>query len=85
MKKQKKRSRTTPTYRSRAIDPQLLGENICRARVRVGLSQVKLANTLKTSQGLVARYEAGKVVPTVERLKELAKALSTTIDTLTGR
>lgn len=71
------------TFHSRGeITPDQFGLNLARARVRRGLSQAKLAEEVKTSQALIARYERGRVMPTAPRIKALADALDVRADLL---
>ena len=50
------------------------GELLREARLRAGLTQRELASRARTSQSAVARWEAGEVVPSFERLRELVRA-----------
>lgn len=45
------------------------------ARCSAGVSQRHLARSAKTSQAAIARYEAGRVVPSIETLERLFGAL----------
>lgn len=55
-----------------------LGEQIRRARVESGLTQVELAQSLDVSRQMIARYEAGKAMPCVDVLARAAIALDAT-------
>lgn len=44
------------------------------ARLRAGLTQAELARRAGTTQPAIARYERGKVEPSLERLRELIRA-----------
>ena len=44
------------------------------ARLRAGLTQAELAGRAGTTQSAIARVEAGKEAPTLERLVELVRA-----------
>jgi transcriptional regulator with XRE-family HTH domain len=50
------------------------GQLIAEARVSGGLTQARLARRAGTSQAMVARYEAGRVSPTVAVLQRLLRA-----------
>lgn len=47
---------------------------IREARVRAGLTQQQLAERLGTSQSVVARWESGKVRPSLENLDRVVRA-----------
>lgn len=44
------------------------------ARIRAGITQAELAGRAGTTQSAIARVEAGKESPTLERLVELVRA-----------
>jgi transcriptional regulator with XRE-family HTH domain len=44
------------------------------ARLRSGLTQAQLAGRAGTSQPAIARYESGRVQPSLERLRALIRA-----------
>ena len=50
------------------------GDILREARLRAGLTQRELAGRARTSQSAVARWEAGEVVPSFERLRALVRA-----------
>jgi uncharacterized protein len=56
------------------IDPVDAGHLIADARIVAGLTQAGLARRAGTSQALVARYESGRVSPTVAALQRLLRA-----------
>ena len=47
---------------------------LIEARARAGLTQQELAQRMKTTQSVVARLEAGQVMPTTRTLEKIAKA-----------
>lgn len=55
---------------------------IKEARVSKGLSQTELAIILNTDQRVISRYELGTVIPSLERLVELAQILDVSLDDL---
>jgi HTH-type transcriptional regulator / antitoxin HipB len=61
--------------RADAREAFLLGERICEARERVGLTQKEFADRVGTSQSAVARAESGGVVPSLNSLQRYAAAL----------
>jgi transcriptional regulator with XRE-family HTH domain len=50
------------------------GSVVRRARSNAGLTQTELARRLATSQSVVARWESGRVSPSVETLSRIAEA-----------
>jgi transcriptional regulator with XRE-family HTH domain len=53
----------------------MLGGRLIReARRRAGLSQAELADRLRTSQSVVARWETGRRAPTLETVVETVQA-----------
>jgi transcriptional regulator with XRE-family HTH domain len=52
--------------------------NLRQARIRLGLTQIQLAEKLGVAQSYISDLEAGKKRPLVETLAELADALGTT-------
>lgn len=86
-----RRENSDPAYRERmaaararvarqAFDDQ--PESIAAARLRKGLSQMKLAELLGTSQPHVAKIEAGKVRIQFSTAVQLADALGISLDQL---
>jgi transcriptional regulator with XRE-family HTH domain len=53
----------------------LVGRNVRRARIEVGLTQEELAARADTSQFYISSLEAGRRNPTVETVHALAQAL----------
>lgn len=45
-----------------------------KARQRAHMTQVEVAEQMKTTQSVVARLESGKAVPTLPTLEKLARA-----------
>ena len=52
-----------------------LADTIRRTRLAKGLTQRQLSRALKMSEGYVGHLESGRIRPTVETLKELARVL----------
>lgn len=50
------------------------GDLLREARLRAGLTQAELARRAGTTQPAIARYESGKVQPSLERLRQLIRA-----------
>lgn len=50
------------------------GSIVRRVRRRAGISQAELARRLGTSQSVVARWESGRVSPTISTLSRIADA-----------
>lgn len=61
-----------------------LNERIRQLRKQKNLSQVDLANKLKTTNDTVSLWEIGKRNPSVEDLKELCLIFNVTADYLLG-
>lgn len=53
----------------------LVGRNVRRARIELGLTQEELADRAGTSQFYVSSLEAGRRNPTVETVHALAAAM----------
>jgi len=54
-----------------------LASALIEARTRAGLTQLQLAQRMKTSQSYVARLEGGKVRPSTDALERFAHATGT--------
>mgnify|MGYP001574471322 CR=1 FL=1 len=52
-----------------------IGEQIKKARAKIGMTQKELAKKLNTSQSVIARIEIGKQNLTIGRLVLIAQAL----------
>lgn len=50
-------------------------DKLKKARIDAGLTQADLANRLGVAVITVKKWEAGDRAPTIERLREIAKAL----------
>jgi len=51
-------------------------------RIEKGLSQTEIAKKMKISRQAISQFESGKVIPTLERLIEIAQILDVTLDEL---
>ena len=58
-------------------DEFALAAALIRARADAGLTQDQLAERMGTNQEVVARWEGGKVLPSIRILAPLAKATET--------
>ena len=63
---------------------KVLGSRVAHLRKELGLTQVKLAETLGISQQMVASYEVGRRRIPVSMLPSLAQALKVQTDALLG-
>ena len=54
--------------------------NIIKARVKVGLTQEKLAERIGTKQSVISRLESGRSNPSLSFLKKLSEALNTRLE-----
>jgi transcriptional regulator with XRE-family HTH domain len=52
-----------------------IGELIVEARKDANMTQVELANQIDTPQTSIVRWENGTVIPTDQKLKDIAKVL----------
>lgn len=56
---------------------KLLGQNVKRIRVSLGLSQEELGLRIGADQAYISRLESGQINPTLETMSELAHSLHT--------
>ena len=61
---------------NKIIDSKAIGEKIKFRRQDIGMSQERLAEILELSYQQVQRYESGRNKISVERIQEIAEALS---------
>lgn len=61
-----------------------LGKRLKQLREEQKLSQAKLASQLNAHHSIIGRYERDEVNPTIDVVKKLAKALSTSVAYLVG-
>ena len=61
-----------------------LGDNIRKARKKMGLTQEELASVIGVTSQAVSRWESGAGMPDISMLIPLAKSLQTSIDKLLG-
>lgn len=59
-----------------------IGQFICAARKRAGLSQEALAERLHVTRQTISNWEGGKSLPDIESLKSLAEALEVPVERL---
>lgn len=59
-----------------------IGRNVKSRREACGLDQSELAERVKISQAMVSHIEAGRKMPSVPLLADIAKVLNCTIDEL---
>lgn len=64
------------------IDLGCIGKNIKSLRLSKGLTQVKLANKISSTQDTISLWECGKSYPDAEALIILAKFFNVTVDDL---
>lgn len=66
-------------------EPELqIAKMLIEARLNKGLSQRKLAETIKTKQSVISRVENAKTIPSISFIKKLAKALDTSFQVNIG-
>lgn len=61
------------------------GERLKTLRLRDGLTQNEIAKKLNISQQSYARWENGKVTPSLDKLTQIATTFGVTTDYLTGK
>ena len=69
-----------PEYRAAYAEQELefeLARTLIEARSRAGLTQEQLAGRMKTTQSVIARLESGRVQPSTQTLRRIAKATGT--------
>ncbi|MDT7905967.1 MAG: multiprotein bridging factor aMBF1 [Sulfolobales archaeon] len=69
-----------PRQTNKTVDKELMVVDdyptiIKNARERLGMTQKDLADKLKVSEGVIKRFEAGKLRPTLEQARELERVL----------
>jgi len=58
------------------LEPEFaLFKTLLKARAKAKMSQVQVAEKLKTSQAAVARLESGKISPSIKTLRRYAAAV----------
>jgi len=57
------------------IDRAIIAAKVRSAREQAGISQAQLAHKVGTQQPGIARVESGKVIPTLDLLHKIARAL----------
>lgn len=62
------------------MDKKKLGKKIKLARVEKDLSQVQLAELIKTKQKSISSYETGMAAPSIETLLKIAKTLEKSVN-----
>lgn len=67
----------------RTIDGIFAG-NVRAERARLGITQDEVARRSGISQNTIMKYESGKVLPLIDKVPALAKALETTPSALCG-
>jgi transcriptional regulator with XRE-family HTH domain len=63
---------------------RVLGANIRKARMRMGITQAQLAELLEMSPEVYGRMERGHIYPRVERLMDICEKLGVSSDGLMG-
>lgn len=63
----------------------MLVKRLKELRQSFGFTQEQLANSLKTSQQTIARWETGRAEPNVAALRDLAMIFGTSVDDLIGK
>ena len=64
---------------------EIIVERLIECRKKTGLSQAEAAERIGVSQPAYQRYEAGARTPSVQVVKEIAKAFNVSVDYLSGK
>lgn len=64
------------------VDLDCIGKNIKSLRLSNGLTQVKLASKISSTQDTISLWECGKSYPDAESLIVIAKFFNVTVDDL---
>lgn len=78
----KRTSRKSKRYSHDSIKREFLENKILPTRLKLGITQEKLASRIKTSQAYVSKIENVNYRPSLETLKKVAKALKVTVESL---
>jgi transcriptional regulator with XRE-family HTH domain len=73
-------SNSTRNWKQELSVKKDLGEQIRRARTDCGLTQTELAHEIGVSRQMIARYEAGKAMPSIDVLARAAIILDVDFD-----
>lgn len=60
----------------------MTGATIKRLRLEKGLTQEQLATIAQLSQPTLSQYESGRVTPSLQAAKRIARALGVSLDSL---
>lgn len=63
----------------------MIGKRVRELRVKKGMSQQELGNSIGVTKVSICGYESGSRIPNLEKLMKLADTLGTTTDYLLGR
>ena len=63
-------------------DSVKLGKNLKRIRTAKGISQGKIARTLKVGRSFITNIENGKTNPTLDTIAKIAKAIGVSVGEL---
>jgi len=69
-----------PEYRSAydELGPEFeIARLLIGSRTQAGLTQAQLAKRMQTTQAAVARFEGGRIHPSISTLKKIAQAIGT--------
>jgi len=70
--------------KGKRLDQKAFGARLQEARMKTGLSTNRVSLMIGVSQPTISRYENARVVPTVDRLYDLAKLYGCSMDWLCG-
>ena len=61
-----------------------LGNKIARKRKDIGITQIEFAEMLNVTRQTVSRWEAGTVLPDIDKISDIATILNVSCDYLLG-
>ena len=67
------------------MQQEILIERLKKRRTELGITQADAAKLIGVSQPAYQRYETGIRTPSIQVAKEMAKALNTSVDYLSGK
>lgn len=69
----------------KGLDLEILGNNIKKLRIKNGLSQEQLANTIGVTQTCIFRYEKALICITLPNLYKISKEFNITMSEICGK
>lgn len=63
----------------------VFAERFKQRRLDLGFNQINISEKLQIQRSTITHYEQGRIMPTAEKLPEIANLLNTSVDYLLGR